>query len=445
MFNKLFCAFFILILWYITNQSFAAELKNKIVIGKGETRQQAIYNGLLNATTQIYGLSIQQMGELTQKNTQILSFDANGKPNIHEMTQNLNSIGTIIKSQTGLAPSANLIASWNINEENSTDKQVELSVSYYEYSKADPQNIKNQGKIRLVIAPLNTTDSQIETDIKYNFADFIHKQLTNYLIKSNRFTILERKDLDYANIERNLIQSNIVANQYHQNYAQVIGASWIFIPKIDKIIWKSSKKTSEISGEETKRAQGLMQFSYTIIDSASYEIIKSDTIKYEVHVKNNQVNNDDELINTTDSVGVQKFIGESVAEFANEVIDEIYPPLVIKVKNQGLVLNRGQKFTQVNDVWELFTPSEVIIDPQTNQELGSDLTSIGIMQINNISANYANGKLLSGELPSEMPTYFIAKRKKIQDEDKISDNSKNKATGTGLPSFLTRDYLKTTP
>lgn len=80
-----------------------------------------------------------------------------------------------------------------------------------------------------------------------------------------------------------------------------------------------------------------------------------------------------------------------------QVTDAIFPLRVVSRENEMLTLNRGQAFSLVSGMeFEVFTPGEELIDPDTGRSLGRRELRIGRARVERVDGETAIARIIDG-------------------------------------------------
>ena len=81
---------------------------------------------------------------------------------------------------------------------------------------------------------------------------------------------------------------------------------------------------------------------------------------------------------------------------ADEVTESIFPPVVTEVTGWGsFVVNRGGNTVQVDDRFEVFAMGDMLMDPDTGENLGRLESTVGIARITAVKPKYSLAEMIT--------------------------------------------------
>ena len=79
------------------------------------------------------------------------------------------------------------------------------------------------------------------------------------------------------------------------------------------------------------------------------------------------------------------------------IVDDVYPLKVIKVKNDGVIINRGKNSgLEVGDTFDIYKVGEPIVDEETGMVLGVDKKKTGQIRVIRVDKSYAQATIVKG-------------------------------------------------
>ncbi|HEY6952996.1 MAG TPA: CsgG/HfaB family protein [Bacteroidota bacterium] len=212
--------------------------------------------------------------------------------------------------------------------------------------------------------------------------------LATALVKSGKFAVIERQELDKLVEEQKLGESGLVTPQTAPKVGQLLGAELFVVGAVTECGTKESNIGGGISvfggGLKTKKARTVVDIR--LINTSTGEIIASEaeegtesTTGVAVRYEDIDFNNQDSWDNTD--------IGKATREAVNKTVDLITTNMekipwsgkIIKVNSDGTVLMKPGSEGNVAPGMVLFVlrKGEEIKDPDTGLSLGSEETKVG--------------------------------------------------------------------
>lgn len=366
-----------------------ARLRNVTVQseGTGATAKGAIYDAVTQALAKVNGMEIATktsyaIAEASMENNQNEAYFSSEafKQQIKTVTQ-----GVIKEYQVlSLEQNSGMNNLWLAN--------IEVTIAKYQVS-------KQAQRLRMALVPFrinsNASDKQKATKLEQLFA----QSLVSYLTQTRKFAILDREYLSEKNMELGLIKNGNVPVDELARLGNTLGADYIIVGSVDDVIdnrWKQSMKNAD--KQFTMHNFGA-QLSYRIIDAATGQVKFSDTY-----------NKVDELNGSkSDYMMLANLVADSIGE---KIVNAIYPIVVTSVRGKTVYLAQGGKTLKVGQKMELIRYGDSIIDPYTNESLGREEITVGMIRVDKVQAKLSQAQVIDSsiDLASEFsPESFVAR------------------------------------
>jgi len=218
--------------------------------------------------------------------------------------------------------------------------------------------------------------------------------LVTALIKTGKYRIYERQELDKIMKEQGMGQSGAVTQQTAAKVGQLLGVELAIIGSVTEF----GHSQSGVGGRLKQKGLGLgiKKMSATVgvdvrfVNTTTDEIIMAETVRKEVSKSGLAVSTP-----KFDFDNRQKFDESIVGKATREAIDAVVelvnqqmpkiPWQAKVVKGNGTIfINAGSEAgVQVGDVFVVYRPGEELIDPDTGISLGSVETKLGTIRVTN--------------------------------------------------------------
>lgn len=212
--------------------------------------------------------------------------------------------------------------------------------------------------------------------------------LSTALVKSGKFIVIERQELDNVLSEQKLGESGLVTPETAPKVGQLLGAELFVVGAVTEFGTKESNISGGVSlfggGLKTKKARAVVDVR--LINTSTGEIIASESEEGSesstgIDVRYSDINFD----NTTswDNTDIGKATREAVngvVKLITENMEKIpWSGKIIKVNADGTVLMKPGSEGNVKTGMELFVlrKGEDIKDPDTGLSLGAEETKLG--------------------------------------------------------------------
>jgi curli biogenesis system outer membrane secretion channel CsgG len=231
------------------------------------------------------------------------------------------------------------------------------------------------------------------------------EQLTNALVKSGQFIVLERQKLSSVIEEQDMAASGRFQKSKSAQTGKLTSAQVLIEGVITEFESSSGTGGAGISfggislGSKTNDIHiGLI---IRLIDTTSGQVIDSQRVEGKISTSDvdfglskNGINFGSDSFNAT-PVGkvVQETINKSVKYIASRMKNIPFKGKVIKANGKTLFISAGTRNGAKNgDSFGVYSTGESLIDPDTGENLGSDEVQIGIVKIFQANEKFSKAK-----------------------------------------------------
>lgn len=224
--------------------------------------------------------------------------------------------------------------------------------------------------------------------------------LTTALVKSGKFTVLERSAMDQLLAEQNLGASGIVTPETAVEAGKMLGVEVAVFGAVTEFGHKRSEVGGGVSGigVGVKSQTASVAVDVRLINTATGEILAAETVRKEQSKKGLRLRTEDFNFNSQ-----SKFDDSLVGKATRAAIDEIVQLIdsrslnlkwqgkVVTMQGDMVIINEGAGGgVKVGDRFVVIRPGEALIDPDTGLSLGAMETKIGVIEV--VNNNIGNGK-----------------------------------------------------
>ena len=210
-----------------------------------------------------------------------------------------------------------------------------------------------------------TAEGELNPDVA---AYEVSSAISNFLVQSRKFTVLDRSFQGFAEAERNTLKTseNMPVKELAK-LGQELFADMILVGNLNSIRLKKAQRKMSTSDRVLEYLAGNIATNIRIIDTATGQIKFSSSLR---------MNPKDLDLNLgSDIFTISKKVGERVGF---TVLNAIYPIQVTGVTEKIVVdLNTGGDVVSVGQVFDLMLLGEKIKDAYTKESLGKRETKIG--------------------------------------------------------------------
>ena len=162
---------------------------------------------------------------------------------------------------------------------------------------------------------------------------------------------------------------------------KLAGAQYMLMTTVTDFVYGTENLKFEGIGVEAKRETVRVSCSVQIYDTTTGKLLESARFRgSDVLAKGNQavVGGGEVLTRITDNLA---------SDIMNSVINVIYPARVLAILGDQVTINRGAGTgIAVGQSWGVYAQGEVLIDPDTGENLGSNEAQVGLVTIKRVEA-----------------------------------------------------------
>ncbi len=230
--------------------------------------------------------------------------------------------------------------------------------------------------------------------------------LATALVKTGKFGVIERQELDRIIAEQKLGESGLVTAQTAPKVGQLLGAELFVLGAVTECGTKESNIGGGISvfggGLKTKKARTVVDIR--LVNTSTGEIIASEaeegtesTTGVAVRYENMDFNNQDSWDNTDIGKATREAVNKTVELIAANMEKIPWSGKIIKVNSDGTVLMKPGSEGNVKAGMEFFVlrKGEEIKDPDTGLSLGSEESKVGKIKA---TEDMLNGKAMKATI-----------------------------------------------
>jgi len=225
-------------------------------------------------------------------------------------------------------------------------------------------------------------------------ADNFQTMLETQLIKTQRFTVMERNRVDEVLAEQGL-NNEFGDAQTAQGGFNVGGVDYLVYGAITK--FGQTKKVMATGGFSTAQLVTEFVADIKVVDASTGEIRKAETAEVELKTAG-AVSTGDFASGNADADPLSDAQRAAAKKVAAIIATGIFPLEVVK-GGDTIYLNYGDAILDAGDVLTVFRPGEELIDEATGINLGAEETVVGSIKVTEATAKCSKASLISGAEP----------------------------------------------
>ena len=341
--------------------------------GYGDGPESALNSALTQAIGQVNGRSIDSDTLLTTSEKSTTNNDKSDYLSSRDFKES-------IKSKTkGVVESYSIIS--NAKDDSTGLWMAEISAQIARFKISKSANRKRIAVIDLIGRQgcCKTAEGQLNPDVA---AYEVSSAISNFLVQSRKFTVLDRSFQGFAEAERNTLTSENMPVKELAKLGQELFADMILVGNLNSIRLRKAERKMKTSDRVLEYLAGNIATNIRIIDTATGQIKFSSSLRMNPK--------DLDLSLGSDIFTISKKIGDRVGF---TVLNAIYPIMVTRVSDKvNLDLNTGGDVVSVGQVFDLMQLGEKVKDAYTKESLGKSETKIGTVEIIQVSPKQSKGK-----------------------------------------------------
>ena len=175
--------------------------------------------------------------------------------------------------------------------------------------------------------------------------------------------MLDREYVAEASAERKIIRSGSVAPEEVARLSQQLAADFLLVGTLDTFGYTTSERTMRTSDRKIRTGRGSAVFGYRLIEAATQQTVVSNTAEVTI--------TDADVGRSASSSATVKALADALArKVSGEILDQIYPTLIIAVNGSEVVLGEGGKGLNSGSRYKVYRYGEKMYDSYTKEYLG---------------------------------------------------------------------------
>jgi curli biogenesis system outer membrane secretion channel CsgG len=234
--------------------------------------------------------------------------------------------------------------------------------------------------------------------------------LVTALVKSNKFFVLERQELEKVLGEQKLGESGLVTAETAPKLGKLLGVELLVVGSVSEFGTKESQVSGGISflGGGIKRKTSRAVVDIRLLNTVTGEIVAAEKEEGEesstgiaVSYENIDFNNMDSWDDTDIGKATRKAVDGVVELIVTNMASIPWSGKVLKVNSDGTLLMKpgSEGNVKVGMEFDIFRIGESIKDPDTGLDLGAEETKIGHIKVveDALKGKAAKAKIVDGK------------------------------------------------
>jgi len=224
-------------------------------------------------------------------------------------------------------------------------------------------------------------------------------ELEAALRNTRKFEVYSRQKAEIAAImdEQNLASSDFAKGNAAKD-GELNNVSLILIPEVREFkFYREARAVPNIEGKYSRKDSGRLVVQIKVLDTATGEIKGVFSLKDSFATAKQIVNKKG---GRPETVYFSKMAKSIAGQFANKLIDRLFPMIVIKAGGEQVWINRGQDGgLKKGQALNVYRAGEELIDPYTKEVLGSAEVYLGQIKVIRINPKFTIAKIKKSSEP----------------------------------------------
>ena len=366
--KKIFFSLIFVAIFFFTSKTFSkVTYVTKQVTGIGENYRVALKEAFKEAISQVNGLTQETKSVLNTIEKAMTDNEGDKDFSSTEFNETINEkTKGSIKTYEVIREGKNLDGLYEV--------EIKAIIAKFTLSKTAKRK-------RIAIIPFRQTieSSSVDPDKTLRM---LNQSLTNYLVQTRKFTVLDRDfDSEVQKELNNLSEDSNIEDQ--AKIGQKLFSDYILVGRLEVFDIKEVEKKYLTSDVKYKSTVGLIDFNYRVIDVPTKQIKYASKLRLEMNLKKQKQ-------------PLSFFTEVSAQKIGLEILYAIYPILIEKITGDTAYLGQGGLQIKIGDIYDVYEMTdEFITDSRTGEKLGKIEIKVGQAEIIDKNSKFSIAKLLT--------------------------------------------------
>ena len=405
----------LLFFWLGTQNAVMAKAVVVTSEGTGSTFEEARTSALQDAIMQVTGVTldartVQQLTHQTQSSVD------NGSQ--HQQTFTESSLSKEVREKLrGYVNSYQLLDRQQLADGR---LQVRLKVSIEKWELNVPANDRRTLTVQAFDASTGVCfNNKLDAEaISTAAVDAIHSALTS----TRKFAVLDRDGEAYAAEREFLTKNPDVRPQELARIGNLKGSDYILSGKVRNLIIGQTKNKSSLNNTVFVDRYARADILFNVMLFADGQVQLSAPVK--VNIRSG-------LAGKTCGEILTALMENGAKQIAEQTVATIFPPRVIEVNGQDILVNYGSPNFKVGQTYNIYAAGKIIYDPYTKEQLGRSEELIGQVTAVDVKPKFSILRMKQAQLTTKVQPGAIvrplqkststtkakAKRRKVVSDD----------------------------
>ena len=227
---------------------------------------------------------------------------------------------------------------------------------------------------------------------------------------TRKFEVLTRQKsiLKIIRKEQVFAKSNLAKGNAAKE-GELENANYMIIPLVQVFhFYRTSKPIPNISGKYLVSDVGLLQINTQIIDTNTGQIKATFSLKSSFSTKQRVTNHPGGVPSSSYFTKMAKNVS---AQIADQLVDTVFPMIVINVDGDFVWINRGRDGgLKIGQILNVYRPGKELIDPYTKESLGTSEIFIGKVKVIRVNPKFTVAKIVKKGIVDTVQMGYIIRK-----------------------------------
>ncbi len=221
-------------------------------------------------------------------------------------------------------------------------------------------------------------------------------QLNQFLVKSRKFTVLDRENIARVMDENKLTESEWAKPGQEQKVGKLLTADYLVNGTINRLEFKVIPQHIAITGETAPRIITSFKVQFSITAVATGKVVFADQVTEKL--TSTMVRREIPAKERRDfTLGDYKelLFEKTVTKVGNAILAAVFPVKIAAVDGNEVTLNRGQGAgIRVGQSYQVYKVGQAVIDPDTHEVLGRSEKLVGTVLVTAVEPRFSKAKVI---------------------------------------------------
>lgn len=215
----------------------------------------------------------------------------------------------------------------------------------------------------------------------------VRTSLSNALVQTHRFTVLDRDATDEISQEIELINSGNAKREDTARLGQQLATDLIVIPSIDRFEYVRHERQLRLSDRTLASYAGGGALSFRVVNAVTGQMVLAQSFKYTLPDTAPTT-----LGASADGPKLAAMMMDSLdGEIVHAIMQNTYPLTVLQANGKNVVINQGGDNVVAGTAYQAVTMGDEMTDPQSGLSLGRAETPCCTVIIDRVTPNMSYG------------------------------------------------------